>query len=110
MNAEQEFLQETDARFERACHSIAHSLNQLNDEQLWLRPTPHVNSIGIILQHLRGNLRHADPPESARRPDSLYRPSDFRRALHPDLDAADERTGRGAKKIRRLFQEHILTS
>ncbi len=57
MNAEQEFLQETDTRFERACHSITHCLNQLNDEQLWLRPTPHVNSIGIILQHLRGNLR-----------------------------------------------------
>jgi len=57
MNAGQEFLQETDARFERACNSVAHCLNQLNDEQLWMRPTPHVNSIGIILQHLSGNLR-----------------------------------------------------
>ena len=57
MNAEQEFLRETDARFERACNSVEHCLKQLDDEQIWMRLTPRVNSIGIILQHLCGNLR-----------------------------------------------------
>lgn len=57
MNAEQEFLRETDARFERAYNSVEHCLKQLDDEQIWMRSAPHVNSIGIILQHLCGNLR-----------------------------------------------------
>ena len=31
-------------------------IQQLDDRQLWLRPSDHSNSIGIIVQHISGNL------------------------------------------------------
>lgn len=35
---------------------IEHCLGQLTDEQVWHRPGPGLNSIGILLCHLRGNV------------------------------------------------------
>lgn len=40
-----------------ALERIKHCLNQLNDEQLWWRPTPSLNSIGNLILHLCGNVR-----------------------------------------------------
>ena len=36
---------------------IKHCLTQLNDEQVWRRSQPHLNSIGKLILHLCGNLR-----------------------------------------------------
>src|SRR5688572_29615842 len=36
---------------------IKHCLGQLNDEQVWWRPQPSLNSIGNLVLHLCGNLR-----------------------------------------------------
>ena len=36
---------------------IKHCLDQLTDEQVWLRPGPGQNSIANLLLHLAGNLR-----------------------------------------------------
>jgi uncharacterized damage-inducible protein DinB len=36
---------------------IKHCLDQLNDEQLWWRPEPSMNSIGNLILHLCGNVR-----------------------------------------------------
>ena len=43
-------------RFSNAMNRMIHVLKQLNDEQLWLRPSANVNSVGILVQHLQGNL------------------------------------------------------
>src|SRR5437763_5438710 len=40
-----------------ACDRIKHCLRQLNDEQIWRRPHPSLNSIGNLTLHLCGNLR-----------------------------------------------------
>jgi uncharacterized damage-inducible protein DinB len=40
-----------------ACHErISHCLNQLNDAQIWWRPTESMNSIANVVLHLCGNL------------------------------------------------------
>ena len=57
MQFAQEFLTETNNRIEIAHDRIIHCLNQLPEEHIWRRPSPDVNSIGIILKHLCGNLR-----------------------------------------------------
>ena len=57
MAFEKEFLKETNNRIDAAHERIIHCLDQLNEEYIWNRPNPSVNSIGIILQHLCGNLR-----------------------------------------------------
>ena len=36
---------------------IRHCLNQLNENQIWWRPDPSMNSIGNLMLHMAGNLR-----------------------------------------------------
>jgi hypothetical protein len=36
---------------------IEHCVGQLNDQQLWWRPRPEMNSIANLMLHLSGNLR-----------------------------------------------------
>jgi hypothetical protein len=40
-----------------ALRKIKHCLGQLNDQQIWWRAQPSLNSIGNLLLHLCGNLR-----------------------------------------------------
>jgi hypothetical protein len=40
-----------------ALGKIKHCLGQLNDDQVWRRPHPALNSIGNLILHLCGNLR-----------------------------------------------------
>ncbi len=56
MQIENEFLKIVSIRFSKAFDRIYHGIGQLNDQQIWYRPSSNSNSIGIILQHLDGNL------------------------------------------------------
>ncbi len=56
MGIEAEFLSITSSRFARAFERMEGALRQLDDGQIWLRPSSHSNSVGIIVQHLAGNL------------------------------------------------------
>ncbi len=40
-----------------ALNRIKHCLSQLNEEQLWWRSQPNLNSIGNLILHLCGNVR-----------------------------------------------------
>ncbi|HIJ65311.1 MAG TPA: DUF1572 family protein [Candidatus Hydrogenedentes bacterium] len=51
------FLEETKAAIAQEYRRIQHCFEQLTDEQIWLRPAPHVNAIGTIVRHLCGNMR-----------------------------------------------------
>ena len=42
---------------ESALNRIKHCLGQLNDEQVWRRSQPFLNSIGNLILHLCGNVR-----------------------------------------------------
>jgi len=42
---------------ESALDRIKHCLRQLNDDQIWRRSQPSLNSIGNLILHLCGNLR-----------------------------------------------------
>jgi hypothetical protein len=48
---------EAAAEMTEALAKIKHCVGQLNDEQLWWRPHPALNSIGNLLMHLAGNVR-----------------------------------------------------
>ena len=56
MELGQQVLHHVDSRFAEAFHLIAHSAGQLNTGQIWHRPSSSSNSVGIIIQHLTGNL------------------------------------------------------
>lgn len=57
MDIGSEFLRQSSHQFSRSFDRINHAVRQLDDEQIWHRPSAESNSVGIILQHLSGNLR-----------------------------------------------------
>jgi hypothetical protein len=57
MDTSSEFLRQTSFRFIQSFDRINHAIRQLDDRQVWHRPSAESNSVGIILQHLEGNLR-----------------------------------------------------
>ena len=56
MQIENQILTIISTRFSKAFERITHAVNQLDDQQIWHRPSSNSNSVGIILQHLSGNL------------------------------------------------------
>ena len=57
MTVGSQFLEQTNKRIHNSSERIIHCLKQLEDEHIWYRPDSEVNSIGIIINHLCGNLR-----------------------------------------------------
>src|SRR5262245_36432665 len=56
---------------------IEHCLEQLTDEQIWLRPNPVSNSIGNLVLHLCGNARQWILAGLGDNPDRRDRDSEF---------------------------------
>jgi hypothetical protein len=56
MQIENEFIRLAAERYEAAFERCLNVIKQLNDDQVWFRPSSRSNSIGIIIQHLNGNL------------------------------------------------------
>jgi hypothetical protein len=56
---------------------IRHCLEQLNDEQVWHRAQPGLNSIGNLILHLCGNLRQWIVAGIGGAPDVRTRPAEF---------------------------------
>lgn len=63
--------------FSNALAQIEHCVQQLNDEQIWWRPSPELNSIGNLLCHLAGNLRQWVIAGLGGGPDVRNRPGEF---------------------------------
>jgi uncharacterized damage-inducible protein DinB len=56
MQAGNEFIKLVSERYSTVFERCLNVIDQLNDDQIWFRPTSKSNSIGIIIQHLTGNL------------------------------------------------------
>jgi hypothetical protein len=56
MKTEMEFLRQTSKRFKEAFERVLKAISQLDTHRIWMRPSSESNSVGIILQHLTGNL------------------------------------------------------
>jgi hypothetical protein len=52
-----EFSRQTADLLDQSMTKIRHCLGQLNENQIWWRPEPSMNSIGNLMLHLIGNLR-----------------------------------------------------
>ena len=53
-----EFLSEARQQLAACVGTIRHCLAQLDDGQIWWRPQANMNSIGNLVLHLDGNVRH----------------------------------------------------
>lgn len=56
MQIENDLIKIISTCFSKAFERISHSIRQLDDQQIWYRPSGSSNSVGIIIQHLSGNL------------------------------------------------------
>lgn len=56
---------------------IEHCVGQLNDEQIWSRPRPEMNSIANLILHLSGNVRQWIVSGAAGTADVRNRPMEF---------------------------------
>jgi len=56
MKTEIEFLRQTSERFTEGFERMLKAIGQLDTDQIWTRPSSESNSVGIIVQHLIGNL------------------------------------------------------
>jgi hypothetical protein len=63
-----------------ALAKIKHCLSQLNDEQVWRRAQPSLNSIGNLILHLCGNLRQWIVAGLGGAADVRNRPAEFSEA------------------------------
>lgn len=71
------FLSSAQQRLGRSTEHILHCVNQLDETQLWWRPTATQNSIGNLILHLCGNVRQWIISGVGGVPDVLDRPNEF---------------------------------
>lgn len=62
---------------ESAAGRIKHCLAQLQDEQIWRRPTPSMNSIANLILHVCGNVRQWITSGIGRAEDTPNLPTEF---------------------------------
>jgi hypothetical protein len=86
MKTEIEFLSQTSDRFKEGFDRILKAINQLDDQQTWMRPSSESNSVGIILQHLLGNLNQWVCAGVGGADFQRNRPEEFRDQQHPSKD------------------------
>jgi hypothetical protein len=91
---------------------IKHCLDQLNDEQVWRRCQPSLNSIGNLILHLCGNLRQWLVSGLGDAADVRDRPAEFaergpipKAELLRKLDAV---TGQAKEVLSRLTARQLL--
>lgn len=51
-----EFIENSCYRMEESLRMVTISLDQISEEQLWLKPNSSLNSIGTLILHLCGNM------------------------------------------------------
>jgi len=99
MKTEIEFLRETSNRFREGFDRIQKAINQLDAQQIWVRPSSESNSVGIILQHLIGNLNQWVCAGVGGADFKRDRPSEFRDHQHPSKDEIVQRFMNLAKAV-----------
>jgi uncharacterized damage-inducible protein DinB len=86
MKTEIEFLNQTSDRFKEGFDRIFKAINQLDERQTWMRPSSESNSVGIILQHLIGNLNQWVCAGAGGTDFQRNRPEEFRDQQHSSKD------------------------
>ena len=72
------FMASSQHQLDHARNNINHCLDQLGTGDLWWTPRDGCNPIGVIIQHLLGNLRQWAISGIGGEPDVRDRPAEFR--------------------------------
>ena len=105
MDIAEAVIAESIKAIDNAYGRICHCLVQLDEDHVWLRKSDHVNSIGIIVQHLCGNLRQWIVSGIGGQPDVRHRPSEFKDQERPGKDELLNRLGNTVHACKRTISE-----
>ena len=83
----QAFMSSSQHQLDHARRNINHCFDQPGTDDLWWTPRAGCNPIGVIIQHLRGNLRQWAISGIGGEPDVRDRPTEFR--VSGRVDKAD---------------------
>jgi uncharacterized damage-inducible protein DinB len=72
-----EFIEQSISRIEKNTPKLTKCLDQLSNEQVWMRPNEASNSIGNIVLHLCGNIRQYAISALGNQPDIRERDKEF---------------------------------
>lgn len=72
-----EFIEQTILRVEENTPKIIACLDELNEEQVWVRPNESSNSVGNLILHLCGNIRQYIISSLGNWPDMRERDKEF---------------------------------
>jgi len=99
MKTEIEFLKQTSDRFKEGFDRILKAVGQLDDRQMWLRPSTESNSAGIIFQHLIGNLNQWVCAGLGGAEFRRNRPEEFKDEVHTSKDEIVQKFVRLASSV-----------
>lgn len=72
---------------DRSVERISHCVTQLGADQIWWRPEEHLNSVGILIRHLAGNLNQWVVDGVSDTPNARDRRSEFE---SPKTESAEQ--------------------
>ena len=109
INLRSEFNRQCCCLLDQSLIKIEHCLQQLDNEQIWWRPEPSLNSIGNLLLHMNGNLQQWAIASFSESPDKRDRASEFsidRNESKAQLIALTTETINEAKRVIRTVPEN----
>ncbi|MCY4484873.1 MAG: DUF1572 family protein [Spirochaetaceae bacterium] len=92
-------------QLDHARRNINHCFDQLGAEDLWWTPRAGSNSIGVIIQHLIGNLRQWAISGIGGEPDVRDRPAEFRVEARADKTSLQARFNRVLDRVAAVYAE-----
>jgi uncharacterized damage-inducible protein DinB len=112
MKTGEEFIKVSLHRIERGRKTILHCLEQLSDEEVWLKIDPVLNSVGIIINHICGNARQWIISGVGGTGDTRNRPTEFTDDNKLNKNQLTEKFGNMIKHfnstIKNLKEERLL--
>ena len=108
----QQVIQEFQHLLTQSLHKICHCLGQLDQDQIWWRPNPELNSIGNLVLHLCGNLNQWAVAGITGASDERQRESEFQadRSHHREelLSLLEQNVQRACEVLQSLSAANLL--
>lgn len=98
-------IEESIKAIDNAYGRICHCVGQLGQEHIWVRERAGVNSIGIIINHLCGNLRQWIVAGIGGKQDVRDRPSEFKDEERPSKDELMSRLENVIQECKRTIRK-----
>lgn len=100
-----EFVKHALYRMDENLRMIGICMNQLTEEEIWMKPNNSTNSIGNLLLHLCGNITQYAISSLDHRPDHRKRDEEFSSSREGDKAQLLARLGQVVKEAQKVLEQ-----